>query len=167
MVVKPVVQRNAFYAEPGVMVCAMLESEEESVRRLAVNIIRTHRESPTKISKMKVLQGIRRHTVPTLRWDATSWDQIIDWSKSDFYEPFILSKLRIEIIEECYASPHCFPKYPVHSQSVERAVKLVTESATKVTGEDRRHTSILSVIASRKSRKAFDTKKDYTVSEIV
>ena len=165
-VVKPVVQRNAFYAEPGVMVCAMLESEDESVRRFAVNIIREHREKPLKISKSKVLQGIRKHMIPALRWDALSWDKIIDWSKSEFHEPFILSKIDIGKIEECYATPYCFPKYPVHSQSVERAVKLVTEASFKVAGEERRHTSILSVISSRKSRKSFDTKKDYAVTEV-
>ena len=45
-------------------------------------------------------------------------------------------------------------------------MKLVSEASAKVSGEERRHTSILSVIASRKSRKGFDTKKDYKVSEV-
>ena len=164
-VVKPVVQRNAFFAEPGVMVCAMLESEQESVRRVAVNLIRETRNNPNKISKEKVLQGVRKHEVPLLRWNVKAWHKIIDWSKTKFYEPFILAKLNIEEIEGCYAKPFSFPKYPVHSQSVERAVKLVSEASAKVSGEERRHTSILSVIASRKSRKGFDTKKDYKVSE--
>ena len=164
-VVVPVVQRNAFYAEPGVMVCAMLESEEESVRMTAVNIIRKHRDKPNKISKSKVLQGVRKRSVPALQWDAQSWDKIIDWDKCQFHEPFILSKLEMNVIEECYAKPFCFPKYPVHSQSVERAVKLVSEASSKVSGEERRHTSILSVVSSRRSRKAFDTKKDYAVIE--
>ena len=63
-VVKPVVQRNAFFAEPGVMVCAVLDSEQESVRRVAVNLIRETRNNPNKISKEKVLQGVRKHEVP-------------------------------------------------------------------------------------------------------
>ena len=33
----------------------------------------------------------------------------------------------IKEIEECYGKPFDFPKDPVHSQTVERAVKLVTE----------------------------------------
>lgn len=45
-------------------------------------------------------------------------------------------------------------------------MKLVTEAASKVAGEERRHTNILSVLASRKSRKGYDTKKDYAVSEV-
>ena len=135
-VVKPVVQRNAFYAEPGVMVCAMLESEQESVRRVAVNLIRETRDNPNKISKEKVLQGVRKHEVPVLRWNAKAWHKIIDWSKTKFYEPFILAKLGIEEIEGCYAKPFSFPKYPVHSQSVERAVKLVSEASAKVSGEE-------------------------------
>ena len=66
-------------------------------------------------------------------------------------------------IEECYAKPFCFPKYPVHSQSVERAVKLVSEASSKVSGGEKRHTRILSAVSSRKSRKALGTKKDYAV----
>ena len=57
--------------------------------------------------------------------------------------------------------------YPVQSKSVERAIKLVSEASAKVAGEERRHTRILSVLASRKSKKAFDTKKDYIVKEDV
>ena len=144
----------------------MLESEKEEVRREAVNLIRKTREKPNKVSRSKVLQGIRKHELPMLRWNAESWDQIINWTKVKFHEPFILSKLDLEKIEECYAKPFEFPKYPVHSQTVERAVKLVTEAASKVAGEERRHTNILSVLASRKSRKGYDTKKDYAVSEV-
>ena len=58
------------------------------MRRFAVNIIRSHRESPTKVSISKVLQGIRRHKVPALRRDATRWDQIIE--RNLYYSTIII-----------------------------------------------------------------------------
>ena len=39
-VVKPVVQRNAFMAEPGVMLCSMLESPSLSIRNKALEVVR-------------------------------------------------------------------------------------------------------------------------------
>ena len=56
-----------------------------------------------------------------------------------------------------------FPNYASHSQTVERAVKLVTESTQTVCGEKNIHKFILSVLASRKSRKAFYTRRIYSV----
>ena len=54
-----------------------------------------------------------------------------------------------------------FPAYPWHTQSVERAVKLVTDAASQVEGEESRHGHLLSVLASRESRKDFTTKREY------
>ena len=39
-VVKCVIQRNGFFAHPGVMVCSMLESDNQSVRGKAVDIVK-------------------------------------------------------------------------------------------------------------------------------
>ena len=47
---------------------------------------------------------------------------------------------------------------------VERMVKLVTEVSSSVFGEERQQDKIVSILASRKSRKAYDTKKDYKVA---
>ena len=57
----------------------------------------------------------------------------------------------------------CFPKYPCHSQTVERMVKLVTEVSSEVYGEKKQQEKAVAVLASRKSRKAYDTKKYYKV----
>ena len=46
---------------------------------------------------------------------------------------------------------------------VERLVKLVTECSSSVYGEEKQRGKIVAVLASRKSRKAYDTKKDYVV----
>ena len=162
-IAKPVVQRNAYFAEPGVMLCAMLESESGNVRSSAVKMIKKGREKPPKPSRMKLLRGVRKHENPALQWSAGSWDKIIDWNKVKVFEPEILKKMSLAKIEGAIDTPLDFPNFPVHSQTVERAVKLVTEAASVVCGADERHKHILSVNASRKSRKMFDTKKNYKV----
>jgi len=137
--VKPVVQRNAFVAEPGVMLSSMLESPSSSIRNKALEVIRKLREKPPKKPRAKVLRGIRSHKNPVLQWTASSWIDIIDWKKTSLHLPAIIERLSEDQLTSCIWQPHNFPAFPVHTQSVERAVKLVTEAASKVEGEARRH----------------------------
>ena len=65
-----------------------------------------------------------------LDWEAFSWIDIIDWKR--VHEPYIIECLPMEVLEAALAQPYCFPAFPVHTQSVERAVKLVTEASHKV-----------------------------------
>ena len=164
-VVKPVVQRNAYMAEPGIMLCSMLESESSEVRKKAVDIVLRLKSKPPKKPRMKVLRSVRALKVPVLQWDATTWVDIIDWSKASVHVPFIIECLSQEELTAALEKPHLFPAFPVHTQSVERAVKLVTEASSQVCGEEKRHEFILSVIKARKIRKPFDTKKDYKIDD--
>ena len=126
---KVAVQRNAFMAEPGIMLCAMLESSSTSIRCKAVKIIKDLRSHPPKKPRKKILRGIRSLQVRPLDWDAFSWIDIIDWKKPVVHEPFIIECLSLEVLEATLIEPYCFPAFPVHTQSVERAVKLVTEAS--------------------------------------
>ena len=160
-IVTRVVQRNAYFADPGVMLCGMLESELEVVRSKAISIIKTSRSKPPKPPRAKVLRKIRKFQIPLLEWDAEAWCDVIDWSKVKVFEPEILSRLSIDTFEGACDEPLCFPRFPCHSQSVERAVKLVTEAASKVCGGDKRHSHSVSVLAARKARTPFKSKKHY------
>ena len=53
-------------------------------------------------------------------------------------------------------------EFPSHTQSVERAVKLVTEASTIVYSFDNRHKTILTKILSRKLRPNVASKCSYT-----
>ena len=64
------------------------------------------------------------------------------------------------------SEPRCFPDFPLHSQSVETCIKLVTEASNKVVGEEKRHQHILSVLEARKIRKACVTKRDFSFENI-
>ena len=132
IIVNPVVQRNAFMAEPGIMLCAMMESDSAETRKKAVDIVMKLKSKPPKKPRMKVLRGIRALKVPLLQWNASTWVEIIDWSKASFHVPFIIECLTNEELAATLQKPHVFPFFPVHTQSVERAVKLVTEAASQV-----------------------------------
>ena len=161
--VKPAVQRNGYFAHPSTMLCSMLESEDMRVRNKAVMLIESARKRPVKKPRMKALKGVRRYTIPALQWDAKQWCNIIDWNSKAaiIHEPSILKKLDNDELRKAITQPINMPKFPLHSQTVERGVKLVSEASTKVVGQDKRHQHILSVVESRKMRAACDTKKDF------
>ena len=119
-------------AEPGIMLCAMLESQSASIRRKALETIKKLRVKPPKKPRMRVLRGIRAFKVPTLQWDAFSWVDMIDWKTASIHEPYIIECFTEEKLAATQEQPYIFPHFPVHSQSVERAVKLVTEAASQV-----------------------------------
>ena len=160
-VVMPVVQRNAYFAHPSTLLCSMLECQDMRVRTKAVDLIKQTRAKPPKPSRMRALQGIRKFSIPLLQWQAKNWWEIIDWKNVKVHEACITSKLDNEELDSAVIKAHNFPDFPLHSQSVERCVKLVTEAAVKVVGQEKRHQHILSVVESRKMRLACDTKKDF------
>ena len=54
-----------------------------------------------------------------------------------------------------------FPKFPCHSQAVERAVQLVSEVSRLVCGYERREGIIKNKLMSRSEMPKIDTKKDF------
>ena len=162
-------QHNAYFAEPGMMLTCMLSSEDDNIRKKAVRKIQQVRKKPPKPPRAKIFQGIRKFEVPPLQWEASSWEDMIDFDKVKVFEPFILEKLSDQDISSALDSPVVFPPYSLHSQSVERAVKLVSTASQNVCGTDNRHSYCLSILASRKARsaEALLTKKNYVVDETV
>ena len=163
-IVKPYVELNAYMAEPGIILCSMLESPSFSIRKMAISRITKLKEKPPKAPRAKVLRGIRSLKVPKLQWNAFSWVDIIDWNTISVHLPYIIECMSMEEITASMWQPPCFPAFPLHTQSVERAVKLVTEASHQVEGEEGRHGWILSVLEARRIRKPFETKKDYKVT---
>ena len=112
---------------------------------------------------------MRKFVVPELKWKAKSWDETIDWKKVKVFEPYLLEKRTLEEIEAATESPLELPPYSLHSQSVERAVKLVTTASQNVVGQESRHQYCLSILASRKARgaEALETKSKYKMDKNV
>ena len=59
--------------------------------------------------------------------------------------------------------PFTPPKWAIHSQSVERAVKLTSEVSKTAYSNDKRHAMILGKQKSRNIRKEFESKKHYKI----
>ena len=83
-IIKPVVQRDAYFAHPSTMLCAGLASGEPSVRRKAVD---------------------RNH----LQWDAGHWWDIINWETAAVHQPAILNWMSNEELELALNNPVQFP----------------------------------------------------------
>ena len=101
--------------------------------------------------------------VPQLNWEATSYTRMIDWQKSVVTEPPVVKSFSDDMLKQVYSQPLNLPDYSVHTQSVERAVKLVSEASKEVYGGKARHSLILSRLESREQRPSYDTKSEYTV----
>ena len=128
-IVDPVIQRNAYFGHPENILLCMLGDDRKHIRELGMRrILRARSE----------VYGMRRFVVPLLNFNATDYYDIIDWQNTVISELPLLkghSQDDIEMFVACRETPAIdFPKYPCHTQAVERCVKLVTESSMAVCG---------------------------------
>ena len=93
---------------------------------------------------------------------------IIDWQSIEVTEPPILANMSECELEQYVASGDIpkvnFPKFPCHTQAVERCVKLVTEASAAVCGQKSRDGFIHVRLESRHIMPKFNTKGQYRVS---
>lgn len=155
-VIDPVIQRNAYFAHPENLLLSMITDERKTIRELGMRrILRARSES----------SGLRKFSIPTLNFNAQNYIDLIDWQMTDVTEPPLLADLPVDSIEMLVASGEApvidFPKYPCHTQAVERCVKLVTEASASVCGEMARDGFIRVRLESRKLMPYFNTKADY------
>jgi hypothetical protein len=153
-VIDPVIQRNAYFAHPENLLLSMITDERKTIRELGMRrILRARSESC----------GLRKFSIPTLNFNAQNYIDLIDWQMTDVTEPPLLAD--VDSIEMLVASGETpvidFPKYPCHTQAVERCVKLVTEASASVCGEMARDGFIRVRLESRKLMPYFNTKADY------
>ena len=161
-VVKPAIQRNAYFAETGIMLTYMIEDPYVDVRRSGIEMIKKARSKPPKVPKSNFLKGMRKHEIPVLNWNASKWTEIVDLEKVKIWEPRILRKLSLEQVEAAMdfllsqvslSLTNCWENGETCHWSVWRSLW----------GEKQQEKAV-AVLASRKSRKAYDTKKDYIVN---
>ena len=140
----------------------MLCDEDADKRKNAINAILNIRHS--KNSKIKMNKARNRvFKVPELNWEVKEYTEIIPWRVENFTEPPVTKTLSDEQLKEGYEKPLHIPKYPVHSQYVERCVKLVSEAFRTVYGFEKRHGVCISRQCAREETPSFVTKKEYNV----
>jgi desulfoferrodoxin (superoxide reductase-like protein) len=104
--------------------------------------------------------------IPEINFNANHWYELVDISVTNVTEPPTTQHFSIEQIQymiDNNVKPE-IPDFPSHSQSVERAVKLVSEASQYVYGFENRHSCILTKLLSRKMRKPYISKGHYSHS---
>ena len=104
---------------------------------------------------------VRKFKVPKINFLAQSYIELIDWEDTALSEPpLTLSKTNEELLAY-KESPLVVPKYPCHTQAVERAVRLVSEASAAVIGQEARDGYIRQRMEARKILPNFETKKEF------
>ena len=157
-IVKPFIASNAYHANSEHILLAMLCSDDSCLRENAVKIILDLRAGSHGGSQL-------REFVPpkTLNFDATSITELIDWNQETITEPPLTFKLSLQDLIEVEEKKLTIKPYKVHTQSVERAVKLVTQASISVYGPEARDGFVKATVLSRRIMPKLTSKKDFAV----
>ena len=157
-IVDPVIERNGYFAHPENLVLAMIGDPRASVCQSAVDYITS--------SRGQVCEGVRTFTVPLIKLDAGDYTNLVDLCVGPCLEPPLTRQYSLSELAAFVTDPEPYvrmTKYPCHTQAVERSIKLVTEAAAAVSGQERREGLIRTTLKSRSIMPVFETKKDFAV----
>ncbi|GBL83639.1 hypothetical protein AVEN_161984-1, partial [Araneus ventricosus] len=109
---------------------------------------------------------VRRFLIPAVNFRATDYVDLIDWQVFNVTPPAVLRHISSHellkmIQDDVPFNGWDFIKFPSHTQSVERIVKLITEASRKRVGPQNRGGFIRATLESRKQMSQFESKKDY------
>lgn len=157
-IIQTVVQDNAYFAHKENVLVAMLVDSDKAIRQKAVNLIMSSRQLQ--------LNSIRTFEKPHINFDASDYTEMVDMNDEDGIEPPITKNLSIDQIVECTKTPqnivfNMLYGIPCHTQSVERAIRLLSERAQNVFTEENRNRSIYNKIECTKILPKTNTKADY------
>ena len=152
-VVRPVMQRNAYWAHPEQLLLGMVADNDAEIRLKAVRHIQAARQRET--------EDVRPFRLPKLDFSASSYSELINWTAETVTQPPLLRHLTDDDLQAIQHTPLQLPSYPVHTQAVERAVRTVTEACLAVQGEEARHGFITARLKHRHRLPVFASKKDF------
>ena len=154
---KPFIASNSYHANPEHILLAMLCSDESKLREEAVQRILSLRANHG--------QNTLREFVPpkTLNFDANHITELIDWDLEKVTEPPLTFNLSNQDLIEIMTVKLEIKSYKVHTQSVERAVKLVTQASISVYGPEARDGYVKATVLSRRIMPKLSSKQDFAV----
>jgi hypothetical protein len=154
-IIDPVIQRNAYWGHPENLLLSMLRDSRPHIRYKAVTHIIEAREDN---------DVFRQFVVPNIDLNAPSYEKMIQWDRDAITEPPLTKHLTTADLKHALLTGEelAFAELPNHTQSVERTVKLVTETAAKYFGHDRRHGAIATTMKARDAMKDFNSKQDFS-----
>lgn len=162
-VIDPVIQRNTYFAHAENILLAMVTDPREHIRELELRRILKARKMASQESQLSV----RTFKIPTINFDANEYTEIIYWQSGTITEPPAFRNITDADIEEAIRVKRMFeiPKFPCHTQAVERTIKLVTEASSSISGPCRRDGFIKAKLKSQMLMPTFETKKEYKLQE--
>lgn len=129
--IRPVMQRNSYWAHPEAVLQTMVADEDPAVRGRAVRTIQQCRQQPP--------QEVRPYVLPMANFSAGHYTELLNWDTELITEPPLTMGLSNDELQCILGAPLEVEAYPVHTVAVERTVKVVTAAARAVIGERQRH----------------------------
>ena len=154
IIVAPILQNNCYFSHPENILLAAVGDDDKNVRKFAYDKISRAR-SAYSTDKIHCFDK----TSIQINFTAAMYINMIDWENVDYDLPPLLH----DITQETIASNErlVLPRYPCHSQHVEKNVKDVTAANGKVYGHDSRHGLILQMKKSRLQLPKVESKADF------
>jgi hypothetical protein len=121
IVVKDILQRNGFCCLLENFLASLMFSENPSHRLRAAKKIKEIRSKPGPEPKPV------SSPVPKINFDVSDWGDMVDISQAVF-EPPCTKNISTEDLEQMVTHRVEPPRIPIHTQSVERAVRLTSEA---------------------------------------
>ena len=143
-IVTPYVRTGAWFSHSECCLVTLLASKEKEDRKFAVEKIMKIR-GENEFGDMSV----RPRKTPRLNLNSTKLQSLIPWKIDECHEPVFTCKLTKDELREFLDTPFQVPKFSIHTQSTERCVKMVTEAAGSIFGQERRDGFIRSRIIHR------------------
>lgn len=154
---EPYLRKESWWAHPENILISLLCSDDENQRAFAVEKIMTVRGGCEQGST-----AVRSFKVPkTVNLNACDLKGLIDWEVEAITEPVFTAKLTLAELNELKVKPLEIPPYSLHTQSCERAVKLVTEASESVCGWAKRDGFIRTQLRNREVLPVLNTKKNF------
>lgn len=154
---EPYLKKESWWAHPENILIALLCSDDRKQRVFAVGKIITVRAGCEQGST-----AVRPFNVPkTVNLYACDLKALIDWEVDVITEPIFTAKMTLAELNELKETPLELPPYSLHTQSCERAVKLVTEASESVYGWAKRDGFIRTKLRHREMMPSLKTKKNF------
>ena len=134
----------------------MLADGAERVRCEAVDSILDLRAQNNKGDT-----DVRTFRIPKINHDATHVTELINMDEEKVTEPILTTHLTKKELMKFREVPMSVARFPSHTQSVERCIKLVTTASASVCGHDARDGYIRAGAASRQLLPKWESKKDW------
>ena len=159
-VVDEVVKTNGYYAHSENILLAMLADKDIEIRKKAVEKIKQIRSLK---NNEKNNENIRLFKVPKINFLATTYTEMINWDENVTEPPCTLhiKNEDLQIFVDNRLKNHEIFQFPCHTQVVERCIKVVSKTSSKVCNEESREGYIHNVFNAYQIMPKFDCKKQF------